>query len=349
MRKFLACISPPRLIGAGLLTTLSSASLAAGFALIEQSASQMGNAFAGGAAFAGDASTVFFNPAGMTRLPAQVVGGLHYVKPKGEFDGTATDITGGAISGGNGGDAGQVGVIPNLYITVPLGEGLFAGLGINVPFGLSTKYDANWKGRYHAIESEVSTINFNPSVAYKVNRQLSLGAGVNIQYINAKLTQAIDQGGLCTPTYLQLEAEGRLPPGSSIACTGLVPQGSDGFAEVEGDNWAGGYNLGLLYEPTNSTRVGLSYRSKIKQKLNGNSKFSNIIPQFSALGTFTNTSINAGIDLPQTASFSVWHDLSSQWSVMADATWTGWDNFQELRVAFDSNQPDAVTEEDWDD
>ncbi len=349
MLKPLACISSLRLICTGILVACSSTSLAAGFALIEQSASQMGNAFAGGAAFANDASTIFFNPAGMTRLPAQVVGAIHLVKTKADFDGTATDIFGGTVSGGNGGDAGKLGAIPNLYITAPLGDGLFAGLGISVPFGLATEYDDDWQGRYQGIESEVTTINFNPSLAYKVNNQLSLGAGISIQYINAKLTQAVDQGSLCAPTYLQLEAQGVLPPGSSAACAGLTPQGSDGFAKVEGDNWAGGYNLGLLYEPTNSTRVGLAYRSKVKQKLNGNGKFSNTIPQFSALGIFVNTNINASIDLPQTLSLSVWHDLSSQWSVMADATWTGWDNFQELRIGYDSNQPDTAEDEDWDD
>ncbi len=206
MQKSVVGISSLRLISAGILTTFSSISMAGGFALIEQSASQMGNAFAGGAAFANDASTIYFNPAGMTRVPAQVVGGVHYVDPSAKFDGTATDIFGGTVSGGNGGDAGENGVVPNLYITAPLGNGLFAGLGINVPFGLSTEYDEDWKGRYHAIESEVTTVNFNPSLAYKVNNKLSVGAGISIQYIDAKLTNAVDQGSLCAPTYLSLEA-----------------------------------------------------------------------------------------------------------------------------------------------
>ena len=350
MQKSVVGISSLRLISAGILTTFSSISMAGGFALIEQSASQMGNAFAGGAAFANDASTIYFNPAGMTRVPAQLVGGVHYVDPSAKFDGTATDIFGGTVSGGNGRDAGENGVVPNLYITAPLGDGLFAGLGINVPFGLSTKYDDDWKGRYHAIESEVATVNFNPSLAYKVNSKLSVGAGINIQYIDAKLTNAVDQGSLCAPTYLSLEADGILPPGSSAACAALTPQGADGFAKVEGDNWAGGYNLGLLFEPSNSTRIGLSYRSKVQQKLNGKARFSSTIPQFAALGLFQNGDINATINLPQSASLSAWHDLNSKWSVMADATWTGWDNFDELRVKFDSFvQPDSVVDENWDD
>lgn len=344
----LAGNSPLRLLSAGFLTVFSSASLASGFALIEQSASQMGNAFAGSTAFAGDASTIYFNPAGMTRLPAQLVGAVHYVVPSAKFDGTATDIFGNPVAGGNGGDAGQDGLVPNLYITAPLGSGLFAGLGINAPFGLSTEYSPDWKGRYHAVESEVRTINFNPSLAYKVNSRISVGVGVSLQYIDAKLTQAIDQGSLCAPTQAQLQAAG-VPGADPALCAGLVPQGSDAFAKAEGDNWSGGYNLGLLYEPTSRTRIGLAYRSKVKQQLTGKARFRDNLPQFSNFGIFVKTDVRADIDLPQSASASIWHDINTNWSVMADATWTGWNNFNELRIEYDSFQPDTVVDENWDD
>jgi long-chain fatty acid transport protein len=348
MRTGFVGILSPRLLGAGVLTVSSFSAQAAGFSLIEQSASQMGNAFAGGAAFANDASTVYFNPAGMTRLPAQLVGAIHYVQPSAKFDGTATGVLGNPTSGGNGGDAGQPGLVPNFYITAPLGKGLFAGLGINAPFGLSTEYDDDWKGRYHAIESEVKTININPAIAYRVNRRLSFGAGINLQYIDAKLTQAVDQGSLCAPTQAQLQARG-VPGADPALCAGLVPQGSDAFAKVEGDNWAGGYNFGVLYEPSDSTRAGFSYRSKIQQQLTGNARFNGTINQFSAFGIFVNTDVTADLNLPQTASLSLWHDYNDRWSVMADVTWTGWDNFDELRIQYDSFQPDTVVDENWND
>lgn len=337
-----------QLLGAGILAGFSPAAPGAGFALIEQSASQTGNAYAGGAAFANDASTVYFNPAGMTRLPAQVVGALHYVSPSAKFSGNARDIFGNPVSGGNGGDAGEGGIVPNLYISAPLGDGLYAGLGINAPFGLSTRYDSDWKGRYLAIKSEVTTVNFNPAIAYRVNPQLSLGVGVNLQYIDAKLTQAIDQGSLCAPTQAQLQALG-VPGADPALCAGLTPQGSDARARVQGDNWAGGYNFGLLYEPTGHTRVGLSYRSEIKQQLSGNASFRGTLPQFSSFGIFVPTGVTADVDLPQSASLSVWHDINDNWSVMADATWTGWSSFDELRIQYDSFQPDTVVDESWND
>ena len=348
MRPLAAGILSLRLLAAGILTGVSMASHGAGFALIEQSASQMGNAFAGGAAFANDASTIYFNPAGMTRLPAQVVGAVHYVSPSAKFSGSATDIFGNPVSGGNGGDAGEDGFVPNLYITAPLGDGLYAGLGINAPFGLSTRYDSDWKGRYQAIQSEVRTVNINPSLAYRVNPQLSLGIGISLQYIDAKLTQAVDQGSLCAPTQAQLQALG-VPGADPALCAGLTPQGSDARAKVEGDNWAGGFNLGLLYEPSAQTRVGLSYRSSIKQQLSGNASFSGTLPQFSSFGLFVNTGVTADVDLPQSASLSIWQDLGERWSIMADATWTGWSSFKELRIQYDSFQPDTVVDESWND
>ena len=102
-------------------------------------------------------------------------------------------------------------------------------------------------------------------------------------------------------------------------------------------------------QPTSSTRLGLSYRSKIQQQLTGNGRFNDAIPQLTPYGIFTRANIRADIDLPQLASLSVWHDLNSTWSVMADATWTGWDNFDELRIKYDSNQPDTVVDENWED
>ena len=348
MRKPQVGFSILRTFIAGVMIAGSTGSLASGYALIEQSASQQGNAYAGAAAFANDASTIYFNPAGMTRVPRQLVIGAHWVSTSAEFDGSATDPAGFPVSGGDGGDAGDDGIVPNLYFSTPLGKGIFVGVGINAPFGLTTEYNDDWKGRYHAIESELKTLNFNPAVAYRINDQFSIGAGVNMQYIDVKLTRKIDQGSLCAPILQQLQAAG-LPGADPALCAGLVPQGSDAFAKVEGDNLAGGYNAGLLYEPLPSTRIGLAYRSKIQQGVNGNARFRNTLPQLANFNIFVRTNANAEVDLPQTASLSIYHDLNSQWSVMGDVTWTGWDNFDELRIEYESLQPDTVVEENWND
>ena len=343
-----------RLVSAGILTLLAPGAMAAGFALIEQSASQMGNAYAGGAAIANDASTIYFNPAGMTRLPRQLIGGLHFVATQAEFNGSANSLLGSPVAaGGDGGDAGGLGVIPNLYFTLPLNNRVVLGLGVNVPFGLATEYNDDWVGRYQAIKSEVTTININPSIAFKATNSLSVGIGINYQYMNAELTQAVDQGSLCIASLVAPPpaGPGLSPTAAGAACAGfgLTPQNSDAFAKVEGDNWAGGFNIGLLYEPGTDTRIGLSYRSKIKQQLLGDATYRNANAFFTSNQVFVKSNISASVDMPQTASLSVYHDLNTQWSVMADATWTGWSSFRELRIEYDSFQPDTAIDESWND
>ncbi len=354
MRKLLNSKTSCSIFAAAVLIACTSNSLAAGFALLEQSASQQGNAFAGGAAVANDASTVFYNPAGMTRLPTQVVGGLHLILPSAKFSGKATDLLGNPVtSGGNGSDAGQKGVVPNLYFSMPVTNDLFIGLGINVPFGLSTKYKSDWKGRYQAIKSDLLTININPAVAYKVNNRLSVGFGLSLQYMDVKLTQKIDQGSLCIPTLMAPPPAGAGldPAAAAAACAaqGLTPQNSDARAKVTGDDWSGGWNTGLLLQPTNSTRIGLQYRSEVKQQARGKARFRNAAPLFTNNKVFVQTNAHAKVDMPQNASLSIYQDLSNRWSVMGDATWTGWSSFDQLRIEYDSFQPNTVIDESWDD
>lgn len=344
------------LIGAILMTGAWSSAQAAGFALIEQGASGLGNAYAGAGASAEDASTIFFNPAGLTRLEGrQLVVAGHIVRPSTEFSGSATDALGNPVAtGGDGGDAGGAALVPNLYYAMPLREDLVFGVGINAPFGLATEYDDDWVGRYHGIKSEVTTININPSLAWQATPKLSLGAGVSAQYIEAELTQAIDQGSSCYGGVIQASLAGGASQAAALAAAqatcdplGLTPQGADALAEVKGDDWSFGFNLGLLYEVQPGTRIGLAYRSKIGQDLKGEASFNNVHPFFTGQDLFVPTDVSAGVDLPESVSLSLSHELNDRWTLLADYTWTRWERFEELRIEFDSSQPDSVTPENW--
>ncbi|MDO9635757.1 MAG: outer membrane protein transport protein [Thiobacillus sp.] len=209
---------------------------AAGFALIEQNASGLGNAYAGQAAAATDASTIFFNPAGMTYLPdRQVVMAGHLILPQARFSGSSN------IGGGNGGDAGGLAFVPNAYFAFRLTPDVHLGVGVNAPFGLATEYDPTWAGRTQAIKSELKTINLNPSIAWKARESLSLGAGLSLQYAEATL--------------------------SNLA-------GVNGVATVKGDDFGWGFNLGALWQVSPVTRVGLAYRSEVEYTLEGDASFS---------------------------------------------------------------------------
>lgn len=221
-----------------VFASLAQTAHTAGFALIEQNASGLGNAYAGQAAAATDASTVFFNPAGMTLLPdRQVVMAGHLIRPQADFSGTVSP----AIGGGNGGDAGGLALVPNAYFAFRLTPDVHLGIGMNAPFGLKTEYDSTWKGRTQAIKSELKTININPSIAWNASQSFSIGAGLNIQYAEATL--------------------------SNLA-------GGAGVATVRGDDYGWGYNLGALWTLGDATRIGLAYRSEVEYTLEGTVGFS---------------------------------------------------------------------------
>lgn len=281
---------------------------AAGFALIEQNASGLGNAYAGAAAVAQDASTIFFNPAGMTLLPdRQIVVAGHLIKPQAEFSGTVAP----AIGGGEGGDAGDWALVPNAYFAFRLTPQLHLGLGLNSPFGLMTEYDADWIGRFQAIKSEVKTINVNPSIAYKVSDTLSLGAGLNVQWIEAELTNRQPLG---------------LPPAPVT------------LMKIKGDDYGWGYNLGVLWQATPATRIGFSYRSEVDYTLDGTSSTSDPVV------AFLNGPVTADVTMPDSASLSLFHKLSPQWDLLADVTWTGWSDFDDLPIQGTVNK---TTPENW--
>lgn len=344
---------------ASLLSVWSTTAAAAGFAINEQSVKGLGSAFASGAALAEDASTVFFNPAGLTRLRGiRAEAAAHIIVPSAKFtnQGSALNsaFTGGmrvpgTLSGGDGGDAGDVALVPNIYYAHELTDRLYAGLGVNAPFGLKTEYDDGWVGRYHALTSELQTINVNPSLAFKVNQYISIGAGLNIQYIDARLTSAIDQSVAC----LGLVAAGTVPS-ALCAGTGLMTPGNvatDANVDIDdATDISFGYNVGVLITLARSTRFGIHFRSKIRHKLEGAAEFSNVNTAFSdATGLFVNQDATATITLPETVSISAYQQLTAQWSVLLDITWTNWSRFDELVVNFEGGQPPLVQPQNWDD
>ncbi len=323
------------------------AAYASGFALIEQSVSGLGNAFAAGAAATDDASVQYFNPAAMTELSGTRISlAGHYIMPSAKLtNAQATVVTLGNIPvTGTVDDAGVNGLVPNFYYVRDVNTQTKFGLGINAPFGLATEYDKTWIGRYHAIKSKVQTIDINPSLAYKVSNQLSLGAGLNAQYIKAELSSAVDSSSICLG----------VAPSATCSALGLATPGNqavDSYATIKGDDWSYGYNLGLLFKPTDGTRLGFAFRSKIKQSLKGDATFTRSAPFNILLGAsplFTNTTDAANIELPGSAALSIAQQINPQFELLADITWTQWGAFKELRVTYGTAQPASVTTENWD-
>ena len=100
------------------------------------------------AAQAQDATTVWSNPAGMSRIgDSQVSGALHLITPSLKFRNESSTAAAGQGLGGNGGDAGSLAPVPNFYIVKPIDSRISMGLGVSAPWGLVTEYDAGWAGR----------------------------------------------------------------------------------------------------------------------------------------------------------------------------------------------------------
>jgi long-chain fatty acid transport protein len=315
---------------AAALSTLAGGAAAGGFQLMEQNASGLGNAYAGQAAAAQDASTIYFNPAGMTRLPRrQAVFAGHLIKPSNDFHNTGTTPAVSTITGagafplnGTGGDASDLAFIPNAYLSWKLTDQIFVGIGVNAPFGLKTDYDANWMGRFHALKSEVRAINVNPSVAFKVNEAISIAAGINWQRFDAELTKAVN--------YSFLASAGGLPG---------VPLMTEGSNKIEGDDSAWGYNLGVLFKVGPNTDVGVSYRSKLSYTLGGNVAFfgrpATLQGALAIPAVFNQAGdgpISADVTLPDTWSVALRHDINKTWEVLADVTRVGWSSLDTLRI-----------------
>lgn len=288
-----------KLIPALVLMAFAGTAGASGFALQNQAGSGNGNAFAGAAAAAEDASTIFFNPAGMTYLPQG-----HSISLSGtllnrsiNFTDKGSTTTGGIaapLTTGNGGDAGGLAFLPAGYWAYGITPNWSVGIGVGPTFGNKTEYQFDFVGRNAGFFFEMEQVNINPSVAYKVNDTVSLGAGVNFAHNKSHFKQGVPvvAGGFLANNYL----------------------------DVEGSDWAVGYNLGAMFQVSPSTRIGLAYRSQLDFELDGKEFYA--FPF--AGGGLVNQDVKAKLKTPANFSLAVSQKLNDRWEMLGDVTWTEW-------------------------
>ncbi|WP_338919974.1 outer membrane protein transport protein [Pseudomonas silesiensis] len=274
---------------------------ASGFALNEQSISGMGTGFAGRSSSADDASTVFGNPAGMSRLKReQVTGGVAFIDAHTDISDASSRPNGGT----NKGDMVPFMGVPMGYYVKPIDDQWAVGFGVYAPFGLVTDYENGFAGRYFGSKSEVQVVTLQPTVSYAFNDKVSIGFGPTINRIDGKLESNLS----------------------------LDPRAPDGEVKIKGDDTALGYNVGILVQATDSTSVGLTYHSKVKYKLDGDTKVNYGL--LGAFGQSPNQKFDASLDIttPESVDFSVTHKLDDQWTLYAGSTWTRWSRLKEITV-----------------
>lgn len=329
----LSALGPSLLAGLAAATlAVPAPALASGFALKEQSASGQGASFAGITAGAnGDASAMFYNPATLGILEGnQSVGVLSGIFPESRVEGasaTRASRLGGAPISGNAspGDIGRDAPVAAGYGSYAVTPDLTLGVSLTAPWGLATVYPKDWIGRYHARHSSLLTVNLQPTAAYKLSPSLTLGAGVQMQYARARLTQFVDFGGILG-----------------------APGTRDGYGDIRGDDFGFGATAGVLYEPMRGTRFGLSFRSAVHHELKGKGSFSNVPAPLAA--SFATSDVTAKLVTPEILSFGAYHEIDSRWAVMGDLQWTNWSRYRESRVDYANPlRPDTVTEQQFHD
>ena len=276
-----------------LLLAIKGAVWAGGLYLNEFGTPSMGVAGAGANAVASDASTSFHNPAGMTRINGKELmgtGGFLYSTVKFDPDNDTP------ISGGDGGDAGGPAPIVGGFYVHSLSDRWKLGANLITLTGAVLDYDDDWTGRYLNTEVTLLTVTFFPSVAYRVNKWLSLGGGPQVMYAD-------------------LEMKAKAPP----------PNGK-GDVQIDGDDIAFGFGLGGLIELSERTRFGIVYQSEIEPNFEGDTKISEPGPGFEAR---TDTKIT----LAQFIRVAGYHELNNQWALLGTVGWEDWSAFENVNIS----------------
>ena len=276
---------------------------ASGFALNEQSISGMGVGFAGRSSSAEDASTVYGNPAGMSRIKQEQFSiGAAAIIAKTDLSGSST-----TTRGSNDGDMVPKVAVPMGYYVKPLDEHWAVGFGIYAPFGLKTEYENGFQGRFFAHDSKVQVVTFQPTVSYAFNDKVSVGFGPTINRIDGTLSSALPNP--------------------------VSPLLGEGKATIKGDDTALGYNIGILIQATDKTRIGLTYHSMVDYKLKGSTKVDlNLGPSTGALLGSRDYDASLNIKTPETVDASFTHELTDQWTIYAGSTWTRWSRLKSIDV-----------------
>lgn len=281
------------------LLSASTVASANGIAINEQSASSAGTAYAGRSSSALDASTIYGNPAGLTKLQrSEISAGAAVISVSDDISNAQSNAP-----GTNKGDSVPLAGIPFAYMSTPLDDRLSIGLGLYAPSGLINDYESTFQGRYHGSYSTTKEITLQPTIAYRINDYVSIGGGPTLNRFNAKL--------------------------QNYLATGALNNGQDTLVTLKGDDTAIGYNIGLLVDFNEATRWGITYHSKVDYHLKGHTEVSGSPSVIPLDGRY-----DAKIELtmPESVDTSITHRFNNRWTGYLGATWTRWSRIQKIEA-----------------
>ena len=290
------------LLSAAALVAVAAQANAAGFYIQEQSVRGLGSAFSGSVSNLTDPSTIYFNPAGVTKLDGmQAQAGVNLLIPDSKVKDTGTTPPPPLVTvGGSSDNPYDPTPVPNGFLSYQVTNNLWAGIGVTAPFGLASEYDDGWFGRFDSTKTELQVIDIQPTLAYKINDMFSVGVGLNIEKSNADLRNQVNLG---------------------------VAEGSQ---KLTGDDWGFGYTVGVQFKPMDTTTIGLNYKSSVHHDLDGG------VLVTSPLGTVLDERAKAKLVTPDIATLGISHQLNDRLTIQGQASWFGWNNFDNITVRFDN-------------
>lgn len=324
------------LLVVGAHVAMAGVAMAGGFTIEDHSAAQLGVANAGAAAAAADATTIYDNPAGIALLnQPQLVATLIPVYSDLAFTNSGSRLPTGAPLNGPNDNGGGFAPLPYFFLSAPATSELSLGLGVFPSFGLATNYAANWVGRYSALATKLTSFDIAPTVAYRALPGVSVGFSPIARYSKARFVNAVDFGTI----------------GAAFGIPGAAPGAADGSSDVRADGWSFAFNGGVLLEPSNTTRLGLSYFYNGAATVKGSVRFarSAIGDAISAAsGAFVSGGASSVIAYPDHLTFGIVQSLSPDLDIRGGVTWTRWSSFREVRINFANPvQSPSINNESW--
>lgn len=282
-----------------VLSLSSSALYAGGFQLNQHGAkaSGMSGAFT---AVANDPSAVYWNPAGLSFIKGtHFMISSHLVTPSSSFRGISPAIDEYKV-------VKRTFYPSNFFASHSIDDNWAVGIGFTVPFGLGTKWDEDWVGRYLAVETELQIFTLTPTVSYKITDALSVGAGFNYSFANVKIVQKTPQ----------------------------TPFAGDAKINLDGkDKSAFGYSFGLMFKATEDLTLGASFQSNIDYDFSGSAN-SEGAQQLIDAKRLPVGDVIAKLKTPFNLAVGAAYNLNKDWLISADFQYVGWSSYDSLKVDF---------------
>jgi long-chain fatty acid transport protein len=270
----------------------------------------MGGAFAG---LANDASALYFNAAGITQLRGfNAMLGTTLIFPSTSFRGPSPAVDEVKM-------VKQMFYPSHIYLTYQITDKLHAGVGMNNPFGLGTKWEDDYVGRFVALETVLRTYAFYPTVAYQVLDNLSLSASLVYNKASVKIIRKL----------------------------AVNPFDAEGKITLEGDAKPSfGYNFGLLWKPFDALSVGATYRSNASYEFEGTATSTSSSSQLTS--RLPAGDIVATFEQPNQIVVGLAYQATSQLMLTSDFQYIGWSSYDSLKVNFvDPAFPDLAAPKEY--